>query len=195
MDQDHLAILGCNQDVVSAWQDADVGHIVEGIMDLRYGIRLFTGRLDQASSKVFALLQVKETDVPVGVSADEEGLELVHGDAQALLFGDDEIEVMLQIKHIPNFDHAIVPGATDKVVLIEFVQIVCSGSHLLLRGVLVRCDVLEVERGQRMPRVVARLKLDREPLKEVHQPEGTICRDEDRFSCCLVIERSRWEAI
>jgi hypothetical protein len=42
---------------------------------------LFTGRLDEASAEIAALLQIKEADVAVGEAAHKEWFELVHRDA------------------------------------------------------------------------------------------------------------------
>ena len=91
-------------------------------------------------------MQVKEANVAICVGADQERLELVHGNTEALFFWHDEVDVVFEIEHVPDFDNAIVASAADQVVLVKVVQVARACSHLLVRCKLVRRYVLEVKR-------------------------------------------------
>lgn len=66
---------------------------------------------------------------------------MVHCDAEAFFFRDDEVDKVLKVCHLPNFDDSVAARAANQVVLVELVRVAC---RLLLWRKLVWCHVLEV---------------------------------------------------
>jgi len=81
VDQNDLAVFSGTEDVVATWKDLQMNAVVHGIELAGCWVWLFTGRLDEASAEIAALLQVKEADVAVREAAHKEWFELVHRDA------------------------------------------------------------------------------------------------------------------
>ena len=46
----------------------------------------------------------------------------MHGDREALLFRNDEVQAVLHIVHIPDLDDAVGTCTTDQVVLVKLIQ-------------------------------------------------------------------------
>ena len=46
----------------------------------------------------------------------------MHGDREALLFRNDEVQAVLHIVHIPDLDDAVGTCTTDQIVLVKLIQ-------------------------------------------------------------------------
>lgn len=99
-------------------------------------------------------MKIKEADVAISVGADKERFELVHSNTKTLFFGHNKVHLMFKIKHVPNFDNPIFASAAYKIVLIEFILIVCS---LFWRIELIWRDVFEIKGAQTVIWVMTRL--------------------------------------
>ncbi len=64
-------------------------------------------------------LERKETEEPVGIRGKEIWFELVEGHGEALLLGDNELQLELAVVHVPELDDAVLPAASHQVVLVE----------------------------------------------------------------------------
>ena len=91
----------------------------------------------------------------------------MHGEAEALLLGHDELLSVLQVVHVPQFDDAVGGSSGHTVVLIESVVPV-----LFLELELVGVDILVVGSQHQVVGIVARLEPQSGVFDEVHVPNG-----------------------
>ena len=127
-------------------------------------------------------MQIEEADETISEGAYHVGLELVHGNGQALLLRHHEIHAVLHVIQVPNLDDAIRARTPNQIVLIKLVE-TCIG-RARLRLELIRRDVLKVRCCERVIWRVARLQLYRQSLEEIEEPEGAIGGHENCLSGC-----------
>ena len=90
---------------------------------------------------------------------------------KAFLLGHNEVQYMLQIKHIPHLDNTILAATGNNIVLIKLIKSLSVLSPLLLRIELIWAHILKVKSLHLILRAVARFKLNCEILNKIQQPE------------------------
>ena len=103
--------------MVATWQDLDGDQVV-------YETLLLIRGLDLASSQSFRLvLDFEKSKEAISERCDHIWFELMHGNGDTLLLGNDELKEEFRIVHVPKLDHSIFAGRGNHVVLVEFVDV------------------------------------------------------------------------
>ena len=103
--------------MVATREDLERDNVVYHLAVFLSGIYLTTAECPSL------VVDLKESNESISERSDHVGLELMHGDSTAFLFGHDELQDEFTIKHVPALDHSVGTRGGNEIVLIEFMKL------------------------------------------------------------------------